>query len=162
LRSSMLFHCRLAGQTANGALQALIAGAAAQMARQRREKNLRRRTLGALDERGQGHDDAWRAKAALERMRVPERLLNEMQSAVCRGHALDRDDAAAIGLDCQHQAGADRLAVYDHRTRAAHAMLAGEMRARAAGINAQEIAEGQSRLDPQADLLAIDHDIDGM
>ena len=63
--------------------------------------------------------------------------------------------AAALGLNRQHQAGADRGAVDNDRARAAHAMLAAEMGAGLPQLVAQAIGEMHSRLDIDLDWLAV-------
>ena len=61
-------------------------------------------------------------------MMFVERLLKGMKIAV-RGQAFDRPQFGTIGLNRQHNAGANRLPVEMNRTGAAHAMLAANMRA---------------------------------
>src|SRR5919204_6050857 len=50
-----------------------------------------------------GHDHPGRAEAALERVTLPERLLQRMQLPVTR-ETFDRRDLAAVGLGGKHGA----------------------------------------------------------
>jgi hypothetical protein len=69
------------------------------------------------------HHHAGGAVAALEGLRVVERLLDGMQLAVL-GEALDGRDLAALAAEGGHQAGVERLAVEPHRAGAAVARVA--------------------------------------
>src|SRR4029078_10858655 len=63
-----------------------------------------------LQEPGRLHDHPRRAEAALEAVLVPERLLEGVERGAV-GHALDRLDLGAVGLDREHRAGARALPV---------------------------------------------------
>ena len=63
-------------------------------------------------------------------------------------------------LHGEHQARAHWLAVQLHGARAAHAVLAPEVRAREARVVADEVAEQQARLDLALDNAAIYLDSD--
>src|SRR5262249_53194253 len=67
-----------------------------------------------------GHDQPPRAVAALECLVLQERLLAAVQLAVL-GQPLDRRDLPVLDVAGKHETGADRLAVEQHRARAAHA-----------------------------------------
>src|SRR4029077_18157016 len=58
----------------------------------------------------------------------------------------------------QHRAGLDRLAVHQHRTRAALAGVAADVGARQAEGFAQVVNEEQARLDLAAPLDVVDRD----
>ena len=98
-------------------------------------------------ERHQGHQEAGRAEAALQAVRLPERLLQRVELAGPRRQPLDRRQLAAVGLHGEHQAGAHRLAVEQDRAGAAHAVLAADVGAGQAQLVAQEVGEQQARLD---------------
>ena len=69
-----------------------------------------------------------------------ERLLKGMEIAI-RGQAFDRSQFGTIGLNRQHNAGANRFAVEMDRTGAAHAMLAANMRAGQSKILTQKVRQ---------------------
>src|SRR5436190_23942141 len=101
-----------------------------------------------------GGQHARRAKAALQRMMLTEGGLQRGQRIV-RREALDGDHAASLGLDRQHQAGADCGAVDDDRACPAHAMLATKMSSGLPQLVAQAIGEMHARLDIDRDRLAV-------
>ena len=105
----------------------VVPGAAAEVAL---EALANRRLVGrrtALDQADRGEHHARRAVAALERVMVVERLLDRMELAV-RREPLDRGDLHAVGLDAEHRAGLHRLAVHEHRARAARRRVAADVR----------------------------------
>ena len=79
-------------------------------------------------------------------MLVPERLLHGVQIAV-GGEAFDGDEFAAIGLDGEHGAGFDGLAVERDGAGAADGGFAADMRSGESGHFAQVMDEQESRLD---------------
>ncbi len=88
---------------------------------------------------------------------LPEGLLQRMQ--VIHGpQSLDGENLVAIGLHGEHQAGADRLSVEQDGARAAHAVLAADVRAGQTQLVAQEVAQQQARLDGPFILGAVDGD----
>ena len=66
----------------------------------------------------------------------------------------------AVGLDREHQAGADRLAVEDHRAGAADAVLAADMGAGLAAVVADGIDQRLARLDADVVRAAVDGERD--
>ena len=94
----------------------------------------------ALQEIVRGEQHARRAEAALERVLRAEGLL-ELGDRAALGQALDRLDAAAVRLGGQHQAAAHGRAVHAHGARAAHAVLASDVRAGQPELVAEEIDE---------------------
>src|SRR5437667_7125475 len=77
----------------------LVAGAAADVALEPApDLGLRQPVAVRAEELDAGHDHPRRAKAALERVVLPEGLLQWMELAVAR-ETLDRRDLAAVGLD---------------------------------------------------------------
>src|SRR6266508_2662192 len=100
------------------------AGAPAEVAGQHLANLNVRRRRAIPKERAGAHDDPRRAIAALEAVLGPEGLLERMQRLAGRRDSLDRADLVAVGLDRQHEAGADRLAVDEHCAGAAHAVRA--------------------------------------
>src|SRR2546425_6232591 len=112
-------------------------------------------------ERDERHEDARGAEAALQPVGLAERGLERMQRiAPLRAvrQTLDRRDVVPIRLDGEHQAGAHRLAVQQHRTGAAHAVLASNVRAGEAQLVAQEVGEEQPRLHRTLVARAVDGD----
>src|SRR6266699_6561647 len=75
-----------------------------------------------------GHDEAGRAVAALQTVLVPESLLDRVQLPIL-GHALDRHQVPALGLDGEHGAALDGLAVDQDGARAALAGVTADVRA---------------------------------
>ena len=63
------------------------------------------------------HDEAGRAKAALDRRLVYERLLDIRELAVCPCQALEGEDMLALGPHRKVDAGVERLAVYQDKYR---------------------------------------------
>src|SRR4030088_469376 len=108
-----------------------------------------------VEEVGGGHDEAGRAVPALEAVLIPERLLQWVQLAVL-GHALDRGQALALSLDCEHRAALDRLAVDQDGACAALAGVAAHARAREADAVAQVMHEQEARLDLMLMPVAVD------
>ena len=66
-----------------------------------------------------GHQHAGGAEPTLERRVLNERLLQRIQRAVRRGQPLDRADMTAVRGRGQDQTGQNRLAIHQHRARAA-------------------------------------------
>src|SRR5918996_5618763 len=99
----------------------VIAGAATEIALQPLADLVLGRVRIVLQEVDRAHDHAGGAEAALQRVMLAERRLHRVQLAV-PGQPLNGRDLRAAGLECQHGAGLDRLAVdMDH----AGAALAG-------------------------------------
>src|SRR5437879_2876636 len=103
-----------------------------------------------------GHDEARRAVAALQAVLVPERLLDRVQLAIL-GHALDRGQALALGLDRKQGAALDGVAVDQDRARAALAGVAPDVSAREAEVVTQMVSEQQASLD----LVLVPAAVDG-
>src|ERR1044071_5259795 len=78
---------------------------------------------------GRAHDHAGGTEPALQAVMLAERGLHRMELAAV-GEPLDRRDLGAIGLDREHRAGLDRLAVDVHGARAALARIAADVGAR--------------------------------
>src|SRR2546423_4765096 len=112
------------------------------------------RVLG--EEVGGGHDESRSAVPALQAVLVPDRLLDRVQLAIL-GHALDRLQALALGLDGEHRAALDGLAVDQDGARAALAGVASDVRAGEPQVVAQVMHEKQARLD----LVLVPAAVDG-
>src|SRR5256886_16464475 len=104
---------------------------------------------------GRGHDEPGRAVAALQAVLVPEGLLDRVQLAIF-GHALDRRQALALGLDGEHRAALHRLAVDVDRAGAALAGIAADVRACEPEVVTQVVHEQESRLDLMLVPAAVD------
>ena len=127
----------------------LVAGAAAQIGREHVEQILVADVGLALEHADRQHQEARRAEAALQAVVIHEGLLHRMQ-LVAVGEALDGADLLAVGLHGEHQAGAHRLAVDDHRAGAADAVLAADMGAGLAAILADGVGQRAPRLDARS------------
>src|SRR5262249_28749292 len=91
--------------------------------------DLRFARVGIRIEEGLGrHQHPRRAVAALQCVRVAEGLLQRMQFAILR-EPLDRLDRSAVGLDGEHHAALDRIAVVEDGARSAIAGVAAHVRA---------------------------------
>src|SRR5262249_8007575 len=130
-----------------GVHDVLVAGAAAEVGGDRVADVVLGRLRVIAKERGQRHQDAGRAKATLQAVRLTKGALQWIARAVRGGQALDRLNLMAVRLDGQHQARAGWLAVDEDRARAAHAVLAADMGAGQREILSNEITEEQARLD---------------
>jgi len=64
------------------------------------------------------------------------------------GEPLNRAHRASLRLHCEHQAGADGVAVDEHSASAADAVLTTHMRAGQAAFVADGIEQGPARLQP--------------
>src|SRR5512145_19892 len=123
-----------------------VAGAAAQVAGEgRADRGLVGRWVAAQQRFGR-HDHARRAEAALRAELLVESTLQRAQRAfpVLRFDGLDRAAFAACG---EREAGKPRLAVDQHRARAAFATVAAALRARQTAALAQVVEEKQVVLD---------------
>src|SRR5579871_216548 len=124
----------------------LVPGAPTEHTRQLGPDLVGRQLLPAPLEPGRRHQKARRAEPALQRILVLERLLQVAQP-LARRQRLDGRHLAAIGLDGEHQARLDRLAVDQHGAVAAHALLATDMGPRQPELVAQKVGQVQARLD---------------
>jgi len=79
-----------------------------------------------IEQIGRGHDEARRAEAALQAVLVPERLLQRMKLSIL-GHALDRGEVAAFGLNGEHRAALHRLSIDEDGAGAALARVAADV-----------------------------------
>src|SRR5919109_5535986 len=122
----------------------LVAGAAAEVALEPAPDLVIGEPVAVrAEELGAGHDHPRRAEAALERVVLPERLLERMELAASR-ETLDRRDLAAVGLDGEHGAGLHRVPVEVDRAGAAERRVAADLRAREAEVVAEEVDEQRS------------------
>src|ERR687896_2342970 len=134
-----------------------IAGAAAEVPRQRLAQLLLPRVRILAQHRLHRHQEPRGAEPALERVRLVECALERVQLAV-RREALHGPDRAAVCLGCQHQARPDGLAVELDRARAAHALLASDLRAGQPRAVADEVGQERARL--HVDLVGAPVDLD--
>src|SRR5262249_37356923 len=109
---------------------ALVAGAAAQIAGDRDAHLLLGWVRIVAQELGQGGQHPGRAEAALQAMVVAERLLQRIELVRTWREPFDRRDGMAVGLHREHQAGARRKIVEQNGAGSAHAVLAAKARAR--------------------------------
>src|SRR6266568_4468808 len=112
-----------------------------------------------LEKVGRGHDEAGRAVTALQPVLVPEGLLDRVE-LIALGHAFNGREAAAVGLDGEHRAALDRLAVHVDRACAALAGVAADVRSGQAHDIPEVVHEQQPRLDLMLVLMPVDGDSD--
>src|ERR1700686_681002 len=132
-----------------------VSGTPAQVAFETPADLIFRRVWVLIEQICRGHDEAGRAVTALKAMLVPERLLQRMQLAVLR-HPLDRREAFAFGLDGEHRAALDRLAVDQDRAGAALAGVTADVRAGEADHVAQVVHEQEPWFDLMLVLVSVD------
>ena len=134
----------------------VVAGAAAEIAFQALADLLLGQALRMrVHQVDRAHHHARRAEAALQRVMLAEHLLHRVQRAVGRGEALDRGDAAAVGLQRQHGAGLHRDAVDMHDAGAALAGVAADMGAGQPQLLAQQFDQQGAAFDLHRVLLAV-------
>src|SRR4051812_43832152 len=136
-----------------------IAGAAAEISGERLAELLPARVGVLAQVRLDRHEEARRAEAALQRMRLVERSLQWMQLALAR-EPLNRRQGATVRLHGEHEARAHGLAVELDRAGAAHALLAADLRAGEAGAVANEVGQQGARLDLAVVRTAVQLDAD--
>ena len=105
---------------------------------------------------GGGHDHARGAEAALQAVLLPERGLERMERVLAGGHALDRGDGGAVGLDGEDRARLHGSAVEVDGAGAALTRVAPDVGAREVHVLAQGLDEQASRLDIEFPLGAVD------
>src|SRR5688572_16901914 len=133
----------------------LVAGTAAQVARDRLLDAVARWIRLVLEERLSGHQDARCAIAALGGAEVGEGALQRMERRPVR-QALDGFNRLALALKGQHQAGKPRLAVDQHRARAALTELAAVLGAGQIEVLAQDFQQGLVGCKRHLDRLTVD------
>src|SRR5215468_4857055 len=149
----------LVGGVLDGFDDLVVAGAPAQVPRDPVADLGLGRVRVPRQQRARAHQHAGRAEPALQAVALPEPLLQRMQRAA-GGEALDGLDRRAVGLDREHGAALDRLAVEADRARAAARGVAADVRAGQAERLADEVDEQQAGLDRAGLLLAVDRDGD--
>src|SRR5229473_322897 len=151
-----LLRRHLLGGVLNGLDDIVVARAAAEIAVELVPDLFLRRLGIALEELRGRHDHARRAEAALQPVLLPEGVLDRVQLAVL-GHAFDRGDLRAVGLDGQHGAGLHGLAVQMDDAGPALARVAAHVRAGEPGQLADEVHEEE----PGLDVMRVSDAIDG-
>src|SRR5262252_3904736 len=134
----------------------LIAGAAAQVARNGDADLLFGRVRIVAEEFQERGQHAGRAKTALQAMIFVKRLLQRVQLVGARRDALDGEKVVAVRLHSEHQARPRRAAVHQDGAGAAYAVLAAEMRAGETELVADKIREREADLDFFLVTLAVD------
>src|ERR1700674_780927 len=132
-----------------------VARAPAEVAFQALADLVLRRVRVLLQEVGRGHDETGRAVAALQTVLVPERLLERVELPIF-GHALNRGQLLALGLDGEHRAALDRLAVDEDRARAALARVAPDVGAGQPDDVPQVMHQQKPRFDLMLVPVAVD------
>src|SRR6266581_3054515 len=139
----------------------LIPGAAAEVALEAFADLPLRRVRITLEDGRRGDDHPGRAEAALERVMLVERLLQGMEGAVL-GEPLDCRHLVAVGLDGEHGARLDGLAVEQHNAGTAVRRVASDVGAGEAQLVAQEVNEERARLDLTFVVAPVDRDANGL
>ena len=153
--------CITVGRLAHRGDDVDVAGAAAQVAFQRM-RDLRVAGLRVLGQQAAGaHHHARRAEPALQAVAGDEGLLHRVQRATGRGQPLHRGDAAAGGLQRQHAAALDGLAVQQHGAGAALAGVAADMGAGQRQRAAQQLDQQGGGIDRGLHGLAVDGEGEG-
>jgi hypothetical protein len=137
----------------------LVAGAAAEVALQREPDVCVRRARMLVEVALRRHDHPRRAVAALQTVVAAERFLERMERVPVR-EALDRGDLATVGLRREERAGLHRLAVEEHRARAAGRGVATDVRAGQSEGLPEEVHEERARLDVGLARHPVDGDGD--
>src|SRR4029077_13640540 len=114
----------------------LVAGAAAQVARERLPDLVVRGARIVVEQVDGRNAPAPSAEPALHGSCGEERLLDAVQRA-SSGDAFHGDDVVPVGLSGEGEARADEVAVEEHRARTALALLAGVLGAGEAELLAQ-------------------------
>ena len=136
-----------------------IAGAAAEIGRQRLAQP-RLVDIGLALQHAQGqHQESRGAEAALQRVTVDEGPLQRVQ-LIAVGEPLHRPYLATLRLAREHQAAPHRRAVEQDRAGAAHPVLAAEMGAGQPAILADRVGQRLARLDADGMRLAVDRERD--
>src|SRR5512142_118579 len=138
-----------------------VAGAAAEVPRDRLADLLFRRIRVRLEQCDARHHHPRRAEPALKAVLLVEALLHGVQT-LCGLEALDGADGAAVRLDREDGAGLHRTSVEEDGARAAVRRVAADVRAGHAERLADEVDEEQAGLDRRILLLAVDRDADGV
>src|SRR5437867_8714537 len=145
----------------DGVDNARIPGAAADVPRYRVPTSVFRRCVFHLEELESGEHDPGSAESTLEAVVCLERLLNRMEPTVL-GEALDRRDLPAVGLDREHRARFDGMAVQEDGARAAMARITTDVGSREAELVPNEIHEQYARFDRARERPAVHRDRDGV
>ena len=138
----------------HGSQDADVARAAADVAAQVILHLLRGRVRRVLEQRGDGHDHARRAVAALEGALGEKGLLHGME-AVALGEPLHGDHLAAARLVGEHGAAAHGRAAQEHGARAADLDVARALGPREPEPIAQDVEEQLLGPRAHADLAAV-------
>src|SRR2546422_204245 len=145
----------------DGVDNARIPGAAADVPRYRGPNSVFRRCVFRLEQLERRKHDPGSAEPALETVVCLERLLNRMEPTVL-GEALDRRDLPAVGLDREHRARFDGMAVQEDGTCAAMARITTDVGSREPELVPNEIHEQYARLDRTRERPAVHRDRDGV
>src|SRR5579859_1017987 len=150
----------LRGAGLHGLHDAVVAGAAAQVAVEPLADLVLGRPGLVLEEVDRREDHARRAEAALQTVVLAKSLLHRVQLAVAR-EALDGGHLRAVRLDGEHRAALHGATADQHGARAALAGVAADVRAREREALAQELDEEHLGLDVGAHVSSIDAQLDG-
>src|SRR5262249_5841877 len=131
------------------------AGAAAKIGAQDVEQVVVADVGLALEHAYRQHQEARRAEAALQTVVLDEGLLHRVELVALR-QPLDGADRPTLCLHREHQTGAYRLAVEQHRAGAADPVLAADMRSGLAAIVADRVDQRAPRIDADVIAAAVD------
>ena len=145
------------GRPANRGDDVLVAGAAADRARDRGADLILARVGVLVQQRARGHQHPRRAEAAMERVQLVEPLLDRVEPAVVL-ERFDGADLVALAHRGERRARLHRLAVHQHHAGAAVRGVAAPVGAGQPGRIADVVDEQLARLDVARDRLAVDVD----
>src|SRR5438309_10877843 len=132
-----------------------VAGAAAEVSRDRLAYLQLRRFRVRREEGDRGHHHSGRAEAALQPVLLMEAFLDRMELAILL-EPLDSRDRSLIGLNREHRARLHRAAVHENGARAAVGRIAADVRAGHPEVLAEEVDEKRARLDFDVVRDAVD------
>ena len=138
----------------HGLHDAVIPGAAAEVARQRDADLLLAGRVRPVQQRARRDQHPGRAESALDAAAVQERDLERIQPGVA-GEPLDRGDRAPGGLEGEVGARVHRLAVEQHHAGAALGVVAALLRAGQADRAAHGVEQAQMRVELDRIGLAV-------
>src|SRR5207237_402089 len=130
-------------------------GAAAEVALERAPHLLLARRGVVLEQSHGREHHPRRAVTALEGVLLMESLLDGVQLPV-RGETLDRGELRAVGLDAEHRARLDGLAVEQHRAGAARRGVTADVRAGQPQPLAKDVDEKLPRLEVEVMGSSVD------
>src|SRR5262245_55721096 len=148
-----------AGNLRDGAFDAIVGTAAAEIAADSQFDLFRRRLRMFVEQRSAGHHKAWCAEPALLCIVIPERLLDGMQLPVLF-EAFDGLDLVSLRFDGQNGAGIDRFTIHNDRTGAAGGAIADALGPGNIQVISKRVEQRHTRFDFRGFVCAVDREGD--